>query len=152
MCHGKVSCMSASLSLTWHDLLRYLHVWIYFLKWPLAFVAGWAGIHIRRWRKSRDENAAQGWPSVEGCIQSGTVKPIPKTSHFHATLAYTYFVGEYRTGKYEHDFNNEADADNFVRTMKDKRVQIRYKQSNPDKSVLEQRTLEQYILLSPRFG
>ena len=79
MCHGKVSCMSASLSLTWHDLLRYLHVWIYFLKWPLAFVAGWAGIHIRRWRKSRDENAAQGWPSVEGCIQSGTVKPIPKT-------------------------------------------------------------------------
>jgi hypothetical protein len=36
--------------------------------------------------------------------------------------------------------------------MKDKRVHIRYKQSNPDKSVLEQSVVEQHILLAPRFG
>jgi hypothetical protein len=144
--------MTSSLSISWHDLWRFTHVWIYLLKWPLAFVAGWSSIYVRRWRKSRTENAAQGWPSVEGRIQSGAVKPIPKTSQFHASLQYTYFIGEYRTGKYEHDFPNEADADNFVRQMKDKRVQIRYKESNPDKSVLEQRTIEQYILLSPTFG
>jgi hypothetical protein len=144
--------MTSALSISWHDLLRNFHGWIYLLKWPLAFVAGWTSIYIRRWRKSRDENAAQGWPSVEGRIQSGKVTPIPKTSQFHASLQYTYFIGEYRTGKYEHDFPSEADADNFVRQMKDKRVQIRYKESNPDKSVLEQRTIEQYILLTPRFG
>jgi hypothetical protein len=139
-------------SITWHDLLRLGHGWIYLLKWPIAFVAGWAGIHYQRWRKARAENAAQGWPSAEGRIASGVVKPIPKTKRFLATLTYTYFVGEYRTGKYVHEFSNESDADNFVRTMKDKNVQIRYKESNPDTSVLEQRTIEQHILLSPRFG
>jgi hypothetical protein len=144
--------MGSSFSLSWHDLWRFSHAWIYLLKWPLAFVAGWSAIYIRRWRKARAESAAQGWPSVDGLIVSGKVTPIPKTSQFHASLQYTYFVGEYRTGKYDHDFPNENDADNFIRTMKDKRVQIRYNQSNPDKSVLEQRTIEQYILLTPRFG
>jgi hypothetical protein len=144
--------MIKGLSISWHDLWRYTHVWIYFIKWPLYFVAGWAAIYFRRWRKNRDENAAQGWPSAEGVIVSGKVTPIPKTSQFHASLQYTYFVDEYRTGKYDHDFPSQADADNFVRLMKDKRVQIRYNQSNPDKSVLEQRVIEQYILLTPRFG
>jgi hypothetical protein len=140
------------MSISWHDAWRFGHVWIYLLKWPLAFVAGWASIYIARWRKNRNENAAQGWPSVEGRIQSGKVTPIPKTSRSLATLNYTYFIEEYRTGKYVHEFTNEDDADNFVRQMKDKTVQIRYNQSNPDKSVLEQRTVEQYILLTPRFG
>jgi hypothetical protein len=36
--------------------------------------------------------------------------------------------------------------------MKDKRVQIRYNQSNPNNSVLEQSVIEQHILLTPRFG
>jgi hypothetical protein len=44
------------------------------------------------------------------------------------------------------------EAGDFVRAMKDKNVQIRYKESNPDKSVLEHRIIEQYILLAPRFG
>jgi Protein of unknown function (DUF3592) len=144
--------MTSSLSISWHDIWRFTHVWIYLLKWPLAFVGGWASIYIARWRKTRSENAAQGWPSVEGRIQSGKVTPLPKTSRCMATLNYTYFIEEYRTGKYVHEFSNEDDADNFVRTMKDKRVQIRYKQSNPDKSVLEQSTIEQHIMLAPRFG
>ncbi len=142
----------ALASIPWHDWWRYSHSFIYFLKWPLAFVAGWAGIHYQRWRKQRDEDVAQGWPSVDGRIAGGTVKPVPKTKRFLATLNYTYFVGEYRTGKYVHEFASEPDADEFVRTMKDKHVQIRYKESNPAKSVLEQRTIEQHILLTPRFG
>jgi hypothetical protein len=136
----------------WHVLLRYAHLWGYLLKWPLYCVAGWTAIYFRRWRKDRDENRAQGWPSVDGLIISGKVTPIPKTSRFHASLQYTYFVEEYRTGKYDHDFLSEADADDFVRQMKDKRVQIRYNQSNPDKSVLEQSVVAQHILLTPRFG
>ena len=144
--------MSSIEAIQWHPLLRYFHLWGYLLKWPLYFVAGWTAIYFRRWRKNRDENTAQGWPSVEGVVISGKVTPIPKTSQFHAILQYTYFVGEYRTGKYDHDFPSETDADDFVRQMKDKRVQIRYKESNPDKSVLEQRAIQQYILLSPNFG
>jgi Protein of unknown function (DUF3592) len=144
--------MTSGLSFSWHDLLRYGHVWGYLLKWPIAFAAGWAAIYFRRWRKNHNENIAQGWPSVDGLIVSGKATPIPKTSRFHATLQYTYFVGEYRTGKYDHEFASEADADEFVRQMKDKRVQIRYKESDPDKSVLEQSVVEQHVLLAPRFG
>jgi hypothetical protein len=36
--------------------------------------------------------------------------------------------------------------------MKGQRVQVRYKQSSPEKSVLEQSVVEQHILLAPRFG
>lgn len=142
----------ALASNSWHEWWRYSHSLIYLLKYPLAFVAGWAGIHYQRWRKQRAENAAQGWPSVDGRISGGSVKPVPKTKRFLATLTYTYFVGEYRTGKYVHEFQSEPDADEFVRAMKDKHVPIRYNDSDPDKSVLEQRAIEQHILLAPRFG
>lgn len=47
-------------SISWHDILRFWHGWIYLLKWPIAFVAGWAGIHYQRWRKLRP----QGEPCV----------------------------------------------------------------------------------------
>jgi hypothetical protein len=144
--------MSSAHLIAWHDLWRYTHVWIPLLKWPLAFVAGWASIYLTRWRKNRNENAAQGWPSVEGRILNGKVTPIPKTSRSLVTLTYTYFVEEYRSGKYVHEFTNEDDADTFARQMKDKHVQIRYNQSNPNKSVLEQRAIEQHIQLTPRFG
>ena len=139
-------------SITWHEILRFSHGWIYLLKWPLAFVAGWVGIHMQRWRKQRAEAAAQGWPSVDGRIAGGTVKAIPKTKRFLATLEYLYFVGEYRTGKYVHEFERKEDADQFVSSMKDKHVPIRYNDSDPSKSVLEQRAIEQHILLAPRFG
>jgi len=136
----------------WHDVWRYAHTWILLLKWPLSAAAAWASVYVGRWRKQRAENAAQGWPSVDGRIASGTVKPIPKTKRFIATLTYTYFLGEYHSGTYQHEFSNEADANDFIRTMKDKNVPIRYKESNPAKSVLEQRSIEQHILLTPRFG
>ena len=144
--------MSSAHPFSWHDLLRYGHVWGYLLKWPLYFSAGWTAIYYRRWQKRRLEDTAQGWPSVEGVIVSSQVTPIPKTTQFHATLQYTYFVEEYRTGKYLHDFPSETGADDFVRQMKDKRVQIRYHPSNPDKSVLEQSVIEQHVMLAPRFG
>lgn len=144
--------MIKDLSISWHDLSRFGHVWIYFLKWPLYFLAGWTAILYRRWRKSHDESAAQEWPSVDGLIISGKVTPLPKTSRSLATLEYTYFVGEYRSGKYVHEFSSEEDADTFVRSMKDKHIPIRYNQTNPNKSVLEEAALAQHIPLTPRFG
>lgn len=146
----------AFASNSWHDWWRYVqpfsYHFFYLIKWPLAFIAGWAGIHLQRWRKQRAENAAQGWPSVNGRITSGDFKEIPKTKRWLATLNYTYFVGEYRTGKYVHEFMSAEEAGDFVRAMQDKHVPIRYKDSDPNKSVLEQRAIEQHILLAPRFG
>jgi hypothetical protein len=114
------------------------------------FAAAWVAVFWSRWQKRRRENIAQAWPFVEGVILSGTVERIRKTSHYNATLQYSYFVEEYRTGTYVHEFAKEPEADEFVRQLKDKRVQIRYKQSNPNKSVLEQRVVEQIVLLAPR--
>ena len=113
------------------------------------FIAAWGALFIRRWLKRHRERVAQSWPLVEGVILNGAVTRIRRTSHFHATLNYTYFVGEYRTGKYIHEFAKEADADAFVRLLKDKRVHIRYKQSNPNKTVLEQSVVEQHAMLAP---
>ena len=114
--------------------------------------AGWGSLYIRRWQKRRLEESAQGWPSVEGRISSGKVAAIAHTSRFLATLVYTYFVEEYRTGKYTHEFAKKAEAEDFVEKLKGQRVQVRYNQSNPGKSVLEQSVVEQHILLAPRFG
>jgi len=114
------------------------------------FAAAWGALYIRRWLKRHREHVAQSWPVIEGVILGGTVTRIRRTSHFHATLEYTYFVEQYRTGKYIHEFAREADADEFVRLMKDKRVHIRYKRSNPNKTVLEQSVVEQHVLLAPR--
>ncbi|HUD21693.1 MAG TPA: DUF3592 domain-containing protein [Acidobacteriaceae bacterium] len=144
--------MTADFSISWHNLLRFFHVWIYALKWPLAFVAGWASIYVRRWQKSRREEAAQSWPLVEGNIAGAKVEIITHTSRYVAKLQYTYFVEEYRLGEYTHEFSKKTEADNFAAKMKGQRVQIRYKQSNPAKSVLEQSVVEQHILLTPRFG
>jgi hypothetical protein len=128
----------------------YIRLGLAFFRYGSYFAAAWGALFIRRWIKRHRERVAQSWPIVEGVILGGTVTRIRRTSHFHATLDYTYFVGEYRTGKYIHEFSTEANADAFVRLMKDKRVHIRYKQSNPNKTVLEQSVVEQHAMLAPR--
>lgn len=128
------------------------HLWVLGIRYGVYFSFAWAAVNWRRWQKRRRETIAQQWPSVEGVILSGQVAPVPKTSCFLVTLQYTYYVEEYRTGKYIHEFAKENDADDFVRQLRDRRVQIRYKQSNPDKSVLEQSVVEQHVQLTPRFG
>ncbi len=114
------------------------------------FAAAWGALFIRRWIRRHRERVAQSWPMAEGVIVSGSVSRIRRTSHFHATLNYTYFIQEYRTGKYVQEFSLEANADEFVRLMKDKRVRIRYKQSNLRKSLLEQSVVERIVLHCPR--
>jgi hypothetical protein len=145
--------MSSLPSIPWQHWLHYFRHWNEAYQWPLYFIIGWGTLYIRRWRRRRDEEAAQGWPSTEGRIIGGKVANIAHTSRFTATLEYSYtFEDKYHYGKYTHEFSKKAEAAEFVRQLKDKRLQIRYKPSNPDKSVLEQRVIEQYFLLAPRFG
>jgi hypothetical protein len=123
------------------------HLWVLAIRYSVYFAFAWGAVSWRRWQKRRRESIAQSWPSVEGVILSGHVEPAPKTSCFLATLQYTYFVGEYCTGAYIHEFAKETDADDFVREMRDKRVPIRYDPSKPDNSVLEESTVEQQAQL-----
>lgn len=89
--------------------------------------------------------AADGWLSVEGVVVNGEVVPIPKSRSFWAHISYSYFAGEYRAGEYVHEFSREEEADEFARSLKDRRLQIRYKPTNPDVSVIEPSTLEQMV-------
>jgi hypothetical protein len=60
-------------------------------------------------------------------------------------------LGEYRSGKHIHNFRREEEADEFVRQVKDKRVQVHYDASNPEKSVILDRDLEVIVLLAPQY-
>lgn len=122
------------------------------IRYGLYFGIAWGVLFFRRWNKRRREQNAQSWPSVQGCIISGAVKPIPKTNRHMATLTYSYCVDEYYSGKYTHEFAKEAEADDFVRQMKDKRILIRYKDGKPSVSILEQSMVEQTVALSPVRG
>ncbi len=128
------------------------HLFTLGIRYTLYFAFAWGAVTWRRWQKRRLETRAQSWPSVEAVILNGQVAPVPKTSCFMATLQYTYFVGEYHTGSYYHEFASESDADDFVRQLTNKRVPIRYDHSNPEKSVLEQSVVEQQSQLTPHFS
>jgi hypothetical protein len=119
---------------------------------PHSYPGSALAIKYTRWQRRRKESWAQGWPSAEARILHGKVVPVPKTNRYLATLTYSYYVEEYRSGTYTHEFTREAEADEFIRQMKDKKVQIRYDPGRPGNSVLEQSAVEQMVLLAPRFG
>lgn len=115
---------------------------------PLTFA--WLALGWRRFQRQHKLDASQGWSSVEGVILGGKVAPVPKTRLYRATLSYSYFVQEYRADEYAREFSKEADADEFVRSLKDRRLQIRYKPGNPDISVLDESALAQLVSIPLR--
>jgi hypothetical protein len=102
----------------------------------------------RLYQKWRQNRAMAGWPATDATIQSGEVHKKGWRSLW-AEITYTYYVGEYRSGKYLRHFRSEEDADQFVRQVNDKRVQVHYNASDPDKSVILERDLEMIALLAP---
>lgn len=114
---------------------------------PGAMAAYW----LRKvYQKNRQKRAMEGWPATEATIYGGEVHA--EGGRHWAEVTYTYFVGEYRSGKYVRNFRREAEADDFVRQLKDKRVRVHYNESKPDTSVLLDRDLELIVLLAPQYG
>jgi len=91
------------------------------------------------------------WPAVEARILWGTVER-ENSRRVWAHITYTCFVGEYRSGSYLRDFRREEDADEFVRQIKGKKLQIRHDPTDPDKSVILDRDLEMISTLAPQLG
>jgi hypothetical protein len=69
---------------------------------------------------------------------------------FWVEITYTYFVEEYRSGMHVHRFRKEDEADEFVRQIKDKRIQARYNPAKPDESAILDRDIEMVALLAPQ--
>jgi hypothetical protein len=103
----------------------------------------------RLYQKWRQNKARAGWPATDGTIQSGQVHK--QGLRYWVELTYTYYLGEYRSGKHVHHFRREEDADEFVRQVKDKHVQVHYNASKPDDSVILDRDLEVIVLLAPQY-
>ncbi len=102
------------------------------------------------YQKWRQNQAMAGWPATDATILSGQVHQHSRWSYW-AELTYSYYVGEYRAGKYVRHFRREEQADEFVRQAKDKHVQVHYNNADPDKSVILDRDLEMVAMLSPAF-
>jgi hypothetical protein len=101
---------------------------------------------FQKWRQNR---AIAGWPVTEATIQSGQVHREGMLRYW-AEVTYSYFVEEYRSGTYIRRFKREEQAEEFIRQIKDKRIQIWYKDSDPDSSVILDRDLEMMALLTPQ--
>jgi len=112
---------------------------------PGAIAAFW----LRKfYQKHRQRRAMEGWPTTEATIQIGRVHQDGPRKYW-AEVTYSYFVGEYRSGTYLRHFRREEQAYDFVRLLKDRRIQLRYKKSAPDNSVILDRDLELIGLLVP---
>jgi hypothetical protein len=61
---------------------------------------------------------------------------------YWAEATYTYYVWEYRAGKCLRSFRREKEADEFIRQIQDKKVQIHFKESDPNTSTIVDRDLE----------
>jgi hypothetical protein len=95
-----------------------------------------AAYGIRKlFQKWRQKHAMDGWPSTEARILWGMVHS-EGPRRIWAEITYSYYVGEYRSGTYLRVFRREEDADEFVRQIKDRKLQIRYKESNPEASTI----------------
>ena len=111
-----------------------------------------AAFGVRKlYQKWRQNKAMAGWPVTDATILSGQVhQDGPR--RFWVEITYYYFVQEYRSGTYVRRFRKEEDADNFIRQVKDRRLQVRYNDSEPDQSVILDRDLEMIALLNPQLG
>jgi len=114
---------------------------------PGLFAAFGVRKFYQKWRQNR---AVSGWPATDATILSGEVHKHGVWS-FWTEITYSYFVGEYRSGKYVRHFRREEHADDFVRQVKNQRVQVHYDSANPNTSVILDRDLEMIALLAPQF-
>lgn len=129
---------------------------LYLLPWALKLLkilgiplGAAASLGIRRLYQKWRANQALAWPVANAIILSGQVQTTGRGMVF-VELTYSYFVAEYRAGKYIRRFRRQEDADEFIRLVTDKHVQVRYRESNPEHSVILDRDLEMLALLAPQ--
>jgi hypothetical protein len=100
----------------------------------LALIVRTATIAIRNHR-------ADSWPMINGNITTGEVTTIHGRFFDYALgkLGYSYEVnGDYYSGYFIRQYNDEQKAWNFVDAKNDKPVLIRYKPGTPQVSVFRE--------------
>jgi hypothetical protein len=103
------------------------------------------------YQKRRQDRAASGWAATDGTVQDAKVHK-QGVRQYWVELTYRYFVEEYRIGKHVHRLHTQEEAEEFMRQIKDNRVQVRYNPGKPDESAILDRDLEMVVLLNPLRG
>jgi uncharacterized protein DUF3592 len=88
---------------------------------------------------SMRDRRAQNWPAAKGNVVSCDVKTYHGRFSDYAVgvLGYSYEVnGEYYSGYFERQYNDEQTAWTFVDSRRNLPVVVRYKANNPQTSVL----------------
>ncbi len=67
---------------------------------------------------------------------------------YELTVTYNYFAGEYHAGEYKKHFRSEEQADDYLRAIKDKDIQIRYDPKDSRKSCLLDDDLRMIVPMS----
>ncbi len=101
----------------------------------------------QKWRQRRAES---GWPATDATVHSVHVHKQGSWSYW-AEITYTYFVGEYRSGKHVHRFRRKEEAEEFVRQLRGRHVLVHYDTDKPDSSVILDRDLEMVALMAPQY-
>lgn len=133
-------------------------VWEVFLPALFKLIAGLgiipgtaAAFWLRNlYQKRRQNKAIEGWSSTEARIHSWSTRHEGKKLWLEVT--YSYFVDEYRSGSYVRRVQSSDEAGELVRRIGDRRVQVHYDPSDPDKSVVLDRGFEMVALLAPQLG
>jgi hypothetical protein len=97
----------------------------------------------RGWQWLR-RRTARGWPAAEGRVECAEWRQ-PNTGsnrYFVAELAYSYIVGgQFFAGYYRRSFSDANAAAEFVRSLKDRQLQVRYKPGEIGTSLLLEENL-----------
>lgn len=94
-----------------------------------------------RWRL----RASKIWTTTQATIQVVNVEALPRNAGTQVTLAYSYFVVEYRSGEYTSIFADDDQAYDFARYLKNRVIAIRYDPRDPDRSVADEESLAEAI-------
>ena len=124
------------------------HTW----PWPVwiwvGFVALSWGASVWKWWRRK---ATESWPTVHGTIDSAKVHEkrglfgLKDSSgpRFTVELTYSYSLeGQARWGRYERDFDSEAEAEEFVRDLEGRTVAVSYATTNVNRSTLSAESLD----------
>jgi Protein of unknown function (DUF3592) len=124
------------ISFDWHYLWRALRPFEYLYSFGFGAIV----VAFRKYWQRVKENRASGWPSADAVIQSATVR---KHEGYNVELSYRYYVGqEYRYGKYRRHFRKKEPAEMFAESVRGRSLPVRYREDNPNVSVLIERDLE----------
>ena len=98
-------------------------------------------VGVRKYLQRVRENHAAMWPRADGQVQTATVKRSQYGSWVE--VAYRYYARqEHRYGKYRRHFARKAAAQAFADAIRGRSIQVRYREDNPNESVVLEQDLQ----------